>query len=609
MKKESYYLIRHFALCLLCFLLIQKPLFLIYNWGYQDINVTIKDIVDIYINGFSIDTSTAAYLTIFPLIIIWIHLLKPSLSYIPWLKWYNLFVSILISLSTVADAALYEFWGFKLDRMVFFYINDPKNAFASVSLGYLCVRILIVLGLVFIVWKILCIPLRFIQKDETMAPTKMKVWVVCVVMLLFAGLDFVFVRGLRVWPKTPARVYYSSITYFNHAALNPLYNVIYSIQKSENFAKQFRYMTEDERALVMEDLFPLVSDSTDVFIRNQRPNVLFIVLEGMGGYFVKSLDNMHPVAENIDSVMNNYSFWFPNAYAGSFRTDRGIVCALSGYLGQPTTSIMRYTRKIHSLPGIAKTLRKVGYETQMLYSGDITFFNMADYFLAIGHDKLISQNNFPESDHITQWGVPDHIAFQWLYDDIQEKEKSGKKWYTSYLTISSHTPFDVPFHKYEDKEDNAFAYTDSCFGDFIFKLKSTPAWDNLLIVCVADHGYNAIPSEDPLFPHIPLFFTGGVLNRTGREERIISQTDIAATLLGQMGLPHDDFIFSRDVMSCSYTNHFAMMSFNNGFQYRDTTGITVFDLVTDKAIFGQDQLREHKAKAILQTLYNDLNER
>lgn len=54
------------------------------------------------------------------------------------------------------------------------------------------------------------------------------------------------------------------------------------------------------------------------------------------------------------------------------------------------------------------------------------------------------------------------------------------------LTLSSHRPFDVPFSKFDDKELNAFAFSDECVGRMVDKLKASPAWDNLLLVLVAD---------------------------------------------------------------------------------------------------------------------------
>jgi len=101
-----------------------------------------------------------------------------------------------------------------------------------------------------------------------------------------------------------------------------------------------------------------------------------------------------PVAKNINDIMQHQSYWFSSAYAGSFQTDRGVICAMSGFPGLPTVSIMLYTRKVRSLPGLAKSLKAEGYETQMLYGGDMTYLNFADYFLATGYDKLLSENAF-----------------------------------------------------------------------------------------------------------------------------------------------------------------------------------------------------------------------
>ena len=48
-------------------------------------------------------------------------------------------------------------------------------------------------------------------------------------------------------------------------------------------------------------------------------------------------------------------------------------------------------------------------------------------------------------------------------------------------------------------------------------------------------------------------------------------------LLGQLGLEHTAFTFSRNVLGSDYKYPFAFYSFNNGFSFRDSTGVTVFD--------------------------------
>lgn len=585
--------------------------------------MTNSDLMDIYSNGLAIDVATVGYLLVVPLLLIGLHWCFTRWNPRRWLMVYCGIMAVALSLAALADASLYEFWEFKLDRMAFFYLGDPKDAFASVSVGYLLLRFLAWVLLSVLTYFLLAWPMilsgRKSVRNTGSRSRKKRLWVVKVLLfVLLCGAEFAMIRGLRIWPNTPGRVFYSKITYYNHAALNPVFNLFYTLTKKEDDYRQFDAFDEEELARLMEGLFPTSADSTEILLNTQRPNVLVIVLEGFGSCFVEGLGgDVKDVGLNISRLLPD-AICFTNCYCGSFRTDRGIVCSISGYLGQPTTSIMRYAHKIKNLPGLPKTLKQYGYQTQALYGGDISFFNMSEYFITSGHDRLVSQDNFPAADRSTKWGVPDHVAFQWLFEDIQQKHQQQQEpWYTTFLTISSHNPFDVPYHRLSSSTDinddavkfNAFAYTDSCYGDFIDRLRETPAWDNLLIVTVADHGFNWRPMNSPDFPRIPFLMMGGAVREPKRIETLMSQTDLPAIVLGQMGIPHEDYTFSRDVLGDTYRTPFAFNTFNNGFNLCDTTGCTVYDNVARRAVSGADPHREAMGKAILQTLYHDMKAR
>lgn len=585
--------------------------------------MTNSDLMDIYSNGLAIDVATVGYLLVVPLLLIGLHWCFTRWNPRRWLMVYCGIMAVALSLAALADASLYEFWEFKLDRMAFFYLGDPKDAFASVSVGYLLLRFLAWVLLSVLTYFLLAWPMilsgRKSVRNTGSRSRKKRLWVVKVLLfVVLCGAEFAMIRGLRIWPNTPGRVFYSKITYYNHAALNPVFNLFYTLTKKEDDYRQFDAFDEEELARLMEGLFPTSADSTEILLNTQRPNVLVIVLEGFGSCFVEGLGgDVKEVGVNISRLLPD-AICFTNCYCGSFRTDRGIVCSISGYLGQPTTSIMRYAHKIKNLPGLPKTLKQYGYQTQALYGGDISFFNMSEYFITSGHDRLVSQDNFPAADRSTKWGVPDHVTFQWLFEDIQQKHQQQQEpWYTTFLTISSHNPFDVPYHRLSSSTDinddavkfNAFAYTDSCYGDFIDRLRETPAWDNLLIVTVADHGFNWRPMNSPDFPRIPFLMMGGAVREPKRIETLMSQTDLPAIVLGQMGIPHEDYTFSRDVLGDTYRTPFAFNTFNNGFNLCDTTGCTVYDNVARRAVSGADPHREAMGKAILQTLYHDMKAR
>ena len=623
MKKDICYLAWLFCGFLLFFLGVQKPLFMLYNRGFGGTSMTNSDLMDIYSNGLAIDVATVGYLLVVPLLLIGLHWCFTRWNPRRWLMAYCGIMAVALSLAALADASLYEFWEFKLDRMAFFYLGDPKDAFASVSVGYLVLRfvawvLLAVLTYYLLAWPMILSGRKSVRNTGSRSRKK-GLWVAKVLLfMVLCGAEFAMIRGLRIWPNTPGRVFYSKITYYNHAALNPVFNLFYTLTKKEDDYRQFDAFDEEERARLMEGLFPTSADSTEILLNTQRPNVLVIVLEGFGSCFVEGLGgDVKEVGVNISRLLPD-AICFTNCYCGSFRTDRGIVCSISGYLGQPTTSIMRYAHKIKNLPGLPKTLKQYGYQTQALYGGDISFFNMSEYFITSGHDRLVSQDNFPAADRSTKWGVPDHVAFQWLFEDIQQKHQQQQEpWYTTFLTISSHNPFDVPYHRLSSSTDinddavkfNAFAYTDSCYGDFIDRLRETPAWDNLLIVTVADHGFNWRPMNSPDFPRIPFLMMGGAVREPKRIETLMSQTDLPAIVLGQMGIPHEDYTFSRDVLGDTYRTPFAFNTFNNGFNLCDTTGCTVYDNVARRAVSGADPHREAMGKAILQTLYHDMKAR
>jgi phosphoglycerol transferase MdoB-like AlkP superfamily enzyme len=334
--------------------------------------------------------------------------------------------------------------------------------------------------------------------------------------------------------------------------------------------------------------------------------VVVILLESCGEIF-------HEVMPNFNQLKRE-GIWFSNFYGNSFRTDRGTVCALSGYPSFPTTSVMKIPKKAGTLPSIAKTLQKEGYTTSYLYGGDINFTNMRSYLIATGWEKLHCKADYTsEEQRSAEWGVRDDITFKTLFYQICASDTTGH-FLMGYSTLSSHEPWDVPIQKYDDKEKNAFSYLDDCIGKFVSQLKATPYWRDLLIVMIPDHGvnYKDIDETRQVRNHIPMLWVGGAVKAPKEIKTICNQTDLPATLLGQMGFPHGEFSFSRDVTSQNYTKPLAFHSFTNGFSIVDSTGFTVVDLNIDQVIVNQskDPQRHMKlGKAILQVTAKDLKER
>jgi hypothetical protein len=608
MKKRIAYISLYFFTVLLIFIL-QKPLFMLYN-GSIEKGFGFADYMQVMVHGASLDAATAGYLTAFPFLLVLISIWFRKFPLKKILYGYYILAAALISIIFVVDMALYTFWGFKLDASVFLYIDSPKEALASVSVGFILLRVLAILLLIALnSWVLLKItPSVLNATRKRIAGTAG--------MLLLGGVLFIIIRGgVTESTSNIGQVYFSNEPFLNHSAVNPDFSLLSSMGKSQDFASEFNFFDEEKRAALFDGLYPTTDgDSIIQVLNTKRPNILIILMEGFGGAFVEPLGGLPDVTPHFNRLSKEGVF-FTNCYANSFRTDRGTVCTFSGYLGLPTASVMKIPAKSRTLPAIAEGLSKVGYKTDFLYGGDINFTNMKSYLLSTGYQRLTANTDFSLAEQTSNaWGVNDDITFEYLYNQLRNRKEEGP-WHTAFLTLSSHEPFEVPYHRLEDKIPNAFAYTDECLGKFIDRLKQTPAWKDLLVICLPDHGFY-YPREGsnamPRFYHIPLLWLGGAVKQPMQVDKIMNQTDLAATLLGQLGLEHTAFTFSRNVLGSDYKYPFAFYSFNNGFSFRDSTGVTVFDNNSGSILFDEpeaDESRLDKGKAILQTVYDDLGNR
>lgn len=608
MKKRIAYISLYFFTVLLIFIL-QKPLFMLYN-GSIEKGFGFADYMQVMIHGASLDAATAGYLTAFPFLLVLISIWFRKFPLKKILYGYYILAAALISIIFVVDMALYTFWGFKLDASVFLYIDSPKEALASVSVGFILLRVLAILLLIALnCWVLLKItPSVLTVTRKRIAGTAG--------MLLLGGVLFIIIRGgVTESTSNIGQVYFSNEPFLNHSAANPDFSLLSSMGKSQDFASEFNFFDEEKRAALFDGLYPTTDgDSIIQVLNTKRPNILIILMEGFGGAFVEPLGGLPDVTPHFNRLSKEGIF-FTNCYANSFRTDRGTVCTFSGYLGLPTASVMKIPAKSRTLPAIAEGLSKAGYKTDFLYGGDINFTNMKSYLLSTGYQRLTANTDFSLAEQTSNaWGVNDDITFEYLYNQLRNRKEEGP-WHTAFLTLSSHEPFEVPYHRLEDKIPNAFAYTDECLGKFIDRLKQTPAWKDLLVICLPDHGFY-YPREGsnamPRFYHIPLLWLGGAVKQPMQVDKIMNQTDLAATLLGQLGLEHTAFTFSRNVLGSDYKYPFAFYSFNNGFSFRDSTGVTVFDNNSGSILFNEpeaDESRLDKGKAILQTVYDDLGNR
>ena len=201
-----------------------------------------------------------------------------------------------------------------------------------------------------------------------------------------------------------------------------------------------------------------------------------------------------------------------------------------------------------------------------------------------------------------------------LFEDIK---KAPQPFMYMAFNMSSHEPFEVPMEtritgsSEEKRFLNAIYYSDACIGDFIRKCKVSGLWDNTLFILVADHGTIKIGDLQPFEPkafHIPLLFAGGALNVQDTVISTIgSQSDIAATLLAQLGMDASGYRYSKNLLAEDIIP-FAFYSYSNAMGIVSQEGISIYDLKNNTYLRGDSlTLNNERLKAYLQVLDEDVN--
>ena len=506
--------------------------------------------LDVLSAGMKIDRAVASYITIIPGLIsilsVWLLTQVTDRA----MRIYYLIISFIVAGVMTLDTILYSFWGMKLDTTPFFYFtSSPSLAFASVSVWQVIAGMIVWVTASFLIWLIFIGAIKITPLSE---PRRIqRPGIANLVLFLLTALLFIPIRGgFTVATTNLSSAYFSTDQRLNHAAVNPIFSLLYSATHPSGIDSGMRFMEPEEAARIAAPLKTgkYNSSAADSLLNVDRPDILLIILESFSSNLLP-VQGGEPVALKLDSIARS-GLLLNEVYASSFRTDRAIPAILSGLPALPSEPITKNTALIERLPGLPDALRKAGYKTTYYYGGDINFTNQRAYLRSAGIDSIVSDNDFPLSLRISKWGVADGPLFERVIADENLRDDRSPR-FTVVQTLSSHEPFDVGnFHRHSDPAANAFAYTDSCTGAFIDSLALSPRWGRTLIVLIPDH-YGCYPKglDERSRHHIPLIMTGGALALRGKIDTPAAQSDLAATLLAALGLNAGEFPFSRDILA------------------------------------------------------------
>ena len=589
--KIGLYIARLFLLFLFVFA-ISRLIFLCYF--LSDISgQSFISILSSFYYALKVDVSTASYLLVFPLLISLFESIVPFRSGVTIRRSYTFLILSINALITSVDLGLYKEWGVKVNYKALLYLQHPSEIGSTATSGQLIFTLLFALiqaVLSFILYK------RFVTPaDNLNGENKLVAFISAIILVPLLALG---IRGgIQQIPVQAADSYYSTNPHLNWAAVNSLWHLGQSVVAGTQYGNHNPYPfvndLNDQREV--EKLYTSNPDSTISFLHDQQPNIVLIILEGWSADLIESIsENKDRSCASHFDTLTKEGILFTNCLASGERSDQGLTAILSSFPSLPLSSIVNYSEKVHHLPSLLKPFKDKGYSSLFLFGGQLSYGNLKTLIYHNGFDKVIEEKDIDPKIYRGRLGVHDEHTFDILHNELN---KLKPPFFTGFFTQSTHFSYDYPNAKHpiawaEKGSDytNSVTYADSCLGDFFLKAKKEPWYSNTLFVLVSDHSHvlpwNSAHTTSAMH-HIPLLFCGDVIKQEYRGTKktgIVSQQDIAATLLSSLHITHDNFKWSKDVMNPT-TSSFAYWTFTEGFGFTQNTSCErVYDLANKKTI-------------------------
>jgi hypothetical protein len=472
-------------------------------------------------------------------------------------------------------------------------VQFPAGTLQSLSFQNLCFLSALIIGLFVISWLLNKALKMVIQPN--LVSFKQPIWLLLTLVLSVIGIR----GGVGKVPIGMGSSHFSNEKIDNLLATNPNFN-LFSVVSQPNLK------TRATKALMSPGIEQFAMDAymgPDTFpgglkrmpqIIREGSNVLIVVLEGINQHWLESSLNSIGHSKYIDgfgspsypvqpqnTAMPNLvkiaqdGMWFKKAYASGDRTDKGLAAIFTAWPSQPWQGLLMNPTDWPLINGqkMPFAFAEKGYSTSFVYGGNPDFANVGAFVKYIGFQKVVS----PTQKGAGDWGVQDQQMVPLLLNELSTQKKP---FFCSWLTLSSHEPYDVVTENgltQAQRLRKSIEYTDKAIGDLVSGLKKRNLYDSTVIIFVSDHGKTVgLPKTEDYeqeFFRVPIIITGGPIRDMYRgvaPQLVVSQTDIYATLTEQLLQKTDKLPFSRNMF---FANHPGMaISFTEGKAVLSATG-------------------------------------
>ncbi|MYL36342.1 LTA synthase family protein [Halobacillus litoralis] len=378
-------------------------------------------------------------------------------------------------------------------------------------------------------------------------------------------------------------------------------------QDQTNSEKAFAFSGEDQNVTQqkIEELkgnsYTPMSGHEHFGVAEDR-NLIVVQIESLQDFVIGESIDGQEITPNINEWLNE-SMYFTDVYQqiGSGNTsDAEFLVNTSLYpLGKKATTDQVGGMELPSLP---RMLDEQSYHTVTMHADEVEYWNRDELYPALGFDDYYDDKFYGEKDMVG-FGPSDGWFYHRSMGAIDEINEEYDKFYAHVLSLTSHTPFEMP----DDKEGldlpsdyegtltgnylQSVHYADKALGEFFQDLKDRGLWEESVIALYGDHSGlhgKLLESEDQdlladflgerysLLNRFNIPFIVGVPGEKdliGTNDHTGGQIDMMPTLLNLLGVEPESLYFGHNLLH--YENNLLGMRyyvptssfFNNGTFY------------------------------------------
>ncbi|MDR0794448.1 MAG: sulfatase-like hydrolase/transferase [Tannerella sp.] len=259
----------------------------------------------------------------------------------------------------------------------------------------------------------------------------------------------------------------------------------------------------------------------DIFLQNNPPHVVLIVMESMSQYFLSLHDKENlNLLGSLEDVMSQ-CIWFTHFFPAVSSTIYSLECLLVKNVKAPISHSYYVHEQLETSSVIP--FKANGYEATFITGSKLSWRNMDKFIPQQFFDRVEGQahlENHVASTSSSAWGVYDEFLFDRIYNILCEHNE-GQPQFVFGLTTSNHPPYtfpesydplpvNVPKHlqykhtsgaDFTKKHLLTYQYANDCLGKFIQKIKASPLGENTIIAVTGDHNARSVfdyPDMNPV---------------------------------------------------------------------------------------------------------------